>query len=193
MRMFARNSLIVFTVLLYFTSGAAIAKPELKEETLYYQVSGDNAEALRQQINSRSSAQQDGRTYGAYTRWNVRWHYDWATTDSYCSMTTVTTQVDVTYTLPQWVDRKAAPAQLQKKWDRYYNALIDHEHGHKEFGLKAAKAIELALSGMGHESCDRLQHDANSKGNKILDKYIAREKQYDIKTRHGMNDGAVFP
>ncbi len=189
----ARHIAIVLVAFLCAYNTGVIAKPELKEETQYYAISGDSAEALRREMNSKSNISENGKTFDAYTRWNVRWNFNWENTASYCSMTTVTTSVDINFTLPSWVDRDSAPAALRKKWDRYYAALIEHEHGHKEFGVKAAKAIELSLSGMGRDTCSALQRDSGNQANKILEKYIAREKQYDIDTRHGMDDGAVFP
>jgi predicted secreted Zn-dependent protease len=186
-------NVVLLAVFITVTSPMAHAKPVLKIKTDYYTISGDSADALRQQINIRSSARENGKTYDAYTRWHVNWQYNWAKTESYCSLTAVTTNVDVTITLPKWLDHDSAPAALKKQWDHYYTALVEHENGHKDFGLKAANAIELAFSGMGRDSCSSLQRDANSTGQKILNKYTALEKQYDIDTDHGMNDGAVFP
>ena len=189
----ARHVAIVLAAFLCAHSSGIIARPELKEETHYYDINGDSADALRREMNSKSKLGENGKNFDAYTRWSVRWHFNWENTASYCSMTTVTTSVEVSFTLPRWVDHDRAPAELRKKWERYYAALIEHEHGHREFGVKAAKAIELSMSGMGRDSCSALQRDANNQANKILAKYVALEKQYDIDTRHGMNNGAVFP
>jgi predicted secreted Zn-dependent protease len=85
-------------------------------------------------------------------------------------------------------------ADTLQRWNRYYTALIAHENGHRDFGVKAATEIEQALLNLeARENCKRLEQDANAVGYEILNRYIADEKLYDIDTNHGMNDGAVFP
>lgn len=165
------------------------AEPDVNTQTEYYTVDGETAQDIREDMNSKRSGD-----YDAYTEWHVKWHFRWKSDDQECHLTSVTTSVDVKFNLPKLAKDTIANEDAKHRWKRYYRALIDHENGHRDFGVKAANEVEYALSKMGsRRSCTTLENDANKLGKEIVRKFNAQEKQYDIDTRHGMNDGAVFP
>ena len=108
-------------------------------------------------------------------------------------MTKVTSTVNVKFTLPKWKNRGDSNGMLRNKWDKYYMALINHENGHKKFGIGAAEEIESQLIKLSSKSCKTLEKKANALGKNIIDKYASLEKEYDEETNHGMNNGAIFP
>jgi len=181
-------------VILSLYSLALAAEPVVSVTSHYYQIQGDTAKALRREMNTKSPVKQNGKRYDAYTAWSVKWRYTWDRTEHRCEINRVTTTVDVTFTLPDWQNYEAAPSALQQHWDDYYQALVAHEQGHQAFGVEAATEIEQGILALGpRENCQRLERDANKLGYKTIAAHSASEKQYDLDTNHGMNDGAVFP
>jgi len=57
----------------------------------------------------------------------------------------VYTTVDATFTVPRWADYQKASWDRQQKWDKFYKSLMDHENGHKDIAIEAAKKIENEL------------------------------------------------
>ncbi len=165
------------------------AKPVINIETHYYEVDGKNAQEIRKDMKRKHPD-----AYDAYTAWRVDWRFFWFETAKDCHLTKVKTTVGVKFTLPKLVENNQADKETQQRWARYYQALIEHENGHRDFGIRTAEAIESALLAMGsRQNCIILERDANNLGYGILNQAIADEKQYDIDTQHGMKYGAVFP
>lgn len=183
---------ILFITLLF--AAEVSAQPTVNIIYTTYAISGVSAEELREHMNSKSNIRRYGKTFDALTSWNVNWRFNWNTKNSKCYITTASSTVDVTFTLPKWTNRDMSSRYLINKWDRYYDALTQHENGHKDFGIKAAEEIEQAILEMPSRiSCKILESEANEIGKRILKKYMDLEKEYDENTNHGSNDGAVFP
>jgi len=174
-------------------SCCAFASPKVNETTQYYSIYGETADELRHEMNTKSTIKQAGSNYDAYTSWYVNWRFNWKKSNGQCFMKNVKSTIEVKYTLPKWVNSNNAPVYLKKRWTHYYNALIAHEKGHKNFGINAAKEVESRLSTLSAKNCANLENKANSLGKNIIEKYTALEKDYDKSTNHGMNNGAVFP
>ena len=180
--------------LLAALASSAGAEPTVKISYKYYDIEGWTADDLRQQMDRLGIRWTNGKTYDAYTGWNVNWHYRHRMIDGECSMVKVTTTVKVEFRLPRWTDSENAPVALQKKWDDYMQALRHHEDGHKDFGIKAAAEIERALAELEPaESCEDLAEIANGLGEQIISKYADDERVYDAETNFGKTQGAVFP
>lgn len=185
--------LIIISIVLCIFSNKALASPKINVTTEYYSIYGVTANELRNEMNTKSSIKQSGNTYDAYTSWFVNWRFKWNKNNGQCSMTSVKSSVKVNFTLPKWENSNSAAVNLKKRWTNYYNALITHENGHKDFGINAAKEVENRLSVLSAKNCSSLKSTANSLGKKIIDKYVFLEKKYDENTNHGMTNGAVFP
>ena len=187
------KKIIIISTIISLLSTTVAAEPTVNIETKYYSIYGSSANELREAMNTKSPVRQSGNTYDAYTSWYVNWRFNWDSYNGECYMTKVTTTVDVEFTLPQWINRNEANSSLKEHWDNYYSALIDHENGHKDFGINAAREIESKLLTLSSKRCSSLEKKANSLGTSIINKYATKEKRYDRTTNHGMNEGAVFP
>jgi predicted secreted Zn-dependent protease len=185
--------LIKISILLCLLSKSVFASSKVNINTEYYLIYGSTANELRNDMNTKSVIKESGNTYDAYTSWFVNWRFNWNENHGKCSMTNVNTTVKVNFTLPKWKNSNSAAVNLKKHWAHYYNALVTHENGHKDFGVNAAKEVESRLSVLSAKSCSSLKSKANRLGKKIIDKYIVLEKEYDKNTNHGMKNGAVFP
>lgn len=165
------------------------AQPVVNTDTEYYIVDGEDAASIREDMNAKRSGK-----YDAYTSWKVKWRFYWDNKKTSCTITDVKTDVAVKFTLPKLAKNTQADSDAKRRWNNYYRALIAHENGHRDFGIEAATEIETALLSMGQRSnCKTLETEANELAHSIISEYGERNKQYDVDTRHGMNDGAVFP
>ena len=174
--------------------GLAYAEPTVKINYNYYEIRGTTAEKLRQEMNLSGPLDKDEKRYDAETKWHVSWKYWFGKSRYECWINRVTTEVEVTFTMPRWKRSKKMSKELEQQWRSYMEVLQEHENGHKNFGINAAREIERRLTSLGSmRSCNALENTANSIANQIIDKYIKIEIEYDRRTDHGRTQGAVFP
>ena len=172
----------------------AFAEPDIEINKKYYTVSGTTAAEIRASLTSNSPVTYKGRKHDARTDWQVSWNYYWNETPRECKLTSINTSLEVSYTLPRLTTHAKLEEPLKSRWNNYYDALLKHEEGHQNFGIKSVREIEATLHALGpRKDCDTLQKDANSAGHRILKKYAKLEKAYDKETNHGIKNGAVFP
>jgi predicted secreted Zn-dependent protease len=190
-----RQQTITRLLLLFWLLPAVLfASTKPRINTVYYMVAGNTADDIWTDIIAKSPVKENGRQHVAYTRWHVNWQFWWSDNGSSCEISKLTTKLDVTYTLPRLKQSSSIPQSVTAHWEKYYAALLGHEQGHKDLGIKAAIEIEDKLSTMGpRRSCKQLELDANTMGKSVIDKYSKIEKEYDRSTNHGLNTGAVFP
>ena len=192
--MHRRNNPIQFALFSCLLSAAVLAEPETRSSNMYYPVAGNTAEQLWADVLEKSPVRQNAKRHVAYTSWHVNWQFWWLEQVGSCEISKVQTRLDVTYTLPRLKQASSMPESLVTRWEKYYAALLEHEQGHKDLGIKAANEIEQRISGMGpRANCSQLEQDANAIGKSVIDKYSRIEKKYDRSTKHGLNTGAVFP
>jgi len=173
---------------------AAIADIDTRVRNVHYMVGGDTAEDIWADILAKTPVHQNGKRYSAHTKWNVSWQFWWTDNGNSCEISKVTTELEVTYTLPRLKQASSIPDSVVAHWDKYYAALYDHELGHKDLGSRAAIEIENQILNMApRDSCEQLESDANEIGKSMIAKYSRIEKDYDRTTNHGLNTGAVFP
>lgn len=192
MRYLAVSTALLFLAM--FLPSHGLAEPVVSIQRSYYTVSGKTENDIRADINAKTPVSENGRKFDAHTKWHVRWNFWWHKSSTACKITRVETKVDIQQILPKLVEDISLPETLSRKWRAYLQALIGHEDGHKSIGLSAAKEIEERLRGMAPGlTCKELESEANATAKGIIVKYARQEKEYDRRTRHGMNEGAVFP
>lgn len=170
------------------------AEPTIMIDYDYYDIEGQTADELREQMNIYGVVWSNGNIYDAYTGWNVKWHYQYRLINEGCSISSVETTLYVDFRLPRWKNYSDGPSGLKRKWDAYMRSLRRHEDGHKKIGLTAAAEIERSLIEMEPAAtCDDMAERANKLGRRILAEYAEKEKAYDARTNFGETQGAVFP
>ncbi len=158
----------------------------------YYDVSGNSAKELRDQMRQKGPFGKDGKRYDARTDWHVSWNYRYQPFPEGCRFTELQTTFTVTIILPNW-SSVGASAALVRKWERYMSALRLHEDGHQSNGVKAAEEIQALQSLRSSAGCPALMKEFQSKADSIFDKYRAADDAYDASTGHGRSQGATFP
>jgi len=184
--------LLVFT--LAVTPKATIAEPIVELKTDYYLISGETAAEIRDSMDRKRPIRENGLSYDAHTDWFVKWNFWWGQPNDSCTITRVTTKLNIQFILPELNGTSTLAEALRHKWKIYMEALLRHEDGHRNISIRAANEIENKILNMASRpTCERLEIDANQIGNSLLRKFRAIEEEYDRNSNHGMNDGAVFP
>lgn len=187
----------LFTAVMAFfiiCSVNAYAEAEIFESVETYKVQGLSEKELRKSLSEKSPCKQDGKVFDAYTTWYVKWHFEWHNESGKYRIAKANSNVEVKFTMPEWVNYANAPINLRRKWDKYIKALKEHENGHRDLGVEAAQAVIKAIEDVpARSSGELINNAANAAANRVLERYRAQEKEYDRKTNHGATTGAVFP
>ncbi|MEO6829231.1 MAG: DUF922 domain-containing protein [Acidobacteriaceae bacterium] len=160
---------------------------------VYYDVTGDSAGELRQDLNNKGPLDH-GKRFDANTLWHVTWKYLYVPVGNGCKFTQMSTSLDGTIELPRWDHTGFVPGPLRRDWKRYLAALRVHEDGHYAHGVAARNEIQaLGQSFQIAGSCTTIAKTFNDLAASILDKYGAMDQKYDHDTGHGKTQGAIFP
>ena len=87
-------------------------------------------------------------------------------------------------TLPRLVG-ETSPEALDR-WRRFIAALRTHEAGHARYAYEHVGDVKAVLSG---PSCA----NASAAGEAAIRRIAQHDVTYDLETRHGATQGAVFP
>lgn len=164
-----------------------LSKPKIgiSINTNYYNIQGLTENELRQQMDSLGPTDSYGR-HDAYAKWDITWSKP-------CNGL-LSVRVNVVFTYPKWLKPDNSDSNLDSKWTRYIEALINHESGHQGIATRATQEIMDTLYGLPNTSnCAEQNQQVVSLGNEIINKYKQEEIQYDTSTNHGRTQGAVFP
>jgi len=174
---------------------SAFDKDNVMVEYNYYDIRGNKADELRKQLDALGPfSEKNRRNYDGLTRWQVSWKSKYRYQGDECLEFKVSTQAQITYTMPKWVNYQKGPVSLRKRWDKYYNALDTHEQGHGKHGVMALKEIERSLPKIENgKSCQELEQAFKEEVDDIIGKYNRIDVKYDEETQHGFTQGAIFP
>ena len=159
----------------------------------FYTIAPQKIQDLPIELDHRSPIVYQGRKYHGYTQWWVSWQFYWYENPASCQITQVKTTLKVVYNLPKLLEKSATNAPLKKAFDRYYQALFNHEQNHKNHGLEAALAIQAQLENLrSFPTCRDLNHQANALVQSLIRAYRQKDLDYDRRTEHGRLEGAVI-
>jgi predicted secreted Zn-dependent protease len=188
-----RIMIIAALALLAAGGAAAHAAPSLMERQQDYTVTGRSAAEVRGQMDRFGPRSEDGTVYDANTRSELSWSYQYQPGLDGCRIGSANVWLAVVYVMPRWTDYESAPRDVRDSWDRYRERLIIHEHGHRDVGMQIAADLEQELLDMRARYCDELGKAADEAGRHKLQVLRMRNREFDDQTRHGADQGAVFP
>ncbi|MBI1841071.1 MAG: DUF922 domain-containing protein [Verrucomicrobia bacterium] len=176
----------------FWCAGSTLAQSETRWTTNYYTVAGSTLPDI--EASMRRSRPAQGQTeWQGFTKWNVTWRFTSQTSASGCQPTSFSVQTALTTTLPRWQGSTNATSLTRTNWIRFFQALSRHERGHAQFALDAATELRKRLDEVGEAAdCLALRERIDALGKSVVDDAIAKEKQYDIDTRHGVSQGAAL-
>ncbi|HUP29261.1 MAG TPA: DUF922 domain-containing protein [Usitatibacter sp.] len=161
-------------------------------EMEYFVVQGSTLAHLRETMRETAPKDVEGVPRWGMARWRLRWKFEHARAAD-CRIGKFNITVTSRLIMPRWPDREKAPQALQDMWDRFYRALLLHENGHRDNGIRAANDLARRLRGMAaHRDCASLNAEIENVGARIVSEYGLVDKAYDRSTDHGVSQGAVF-
>lgn len=94
--------------------------------------------------------------------------------------------VNISLTLPEWVNKSAASDQDQKMWDLYLKFIKRHEQGHINIALKEARELQAELAQQtSAPSCQELTNKIKALFVVEKEKIAEVNANYDNRTRRG--------
>ena len=151
----------------------------------YYEITGDSAAALREQINALGPTDVQGQHADAYTDWYIDWNWPgYGRAD--CDLSQVRVSYALTVTFPSWQPSADATPALIDHWQRYTLRLALHEKGHVDNIVKNERTMQQAIQ---RATCITAEAAAQQALKRLRDFDI----NYDRKTKHGATQGATFP
>ncbi len=187
-----KNIFAVFFMGALFFSPAAGAQPKENTVVEYYDIQGNSKKDLIKEMKKKG-VHENGKRFHAHTDWLVSWKYQYAPAADGCRIFSVVTDLEISFFLPRWVPGPGVSSGLVEKWENYYAALKTHEDGHADIGRKAAREIDEALGKLGRGlSCPQVREAADQEAERILKIWQKENADYDVRTKNGRKQGAVF-
>jgi predicted secreted Zn-dependent protease len=155
----------------------------------YYDIDGSSAGALRNQIRRLGPKDESGKSQDALTVWSIEWGFGTVQRGDSCVLRDVKVTLDVAVTLPRWKPPATATAELLKTWQAYLKAVRLHEAGHRTIAERNAREVTAALTPLRGASCEKLSDEATRTAERIVADGRARNRAYDVQTKHGQTQG----
>jgi len=173
-------------------TAAAAARASIVATEQYYDIDGSSAGALRDQINRLGPKDESGKSRDALTVWSIEWHYTATSRPDGCVLRDVKVSLNVAVTLPRWKPPATASAEVVKAWQSYVKAVRVHEAGHRAIAERNARDVFAALTPLRGMNCDLLLDEASRTAERIVADGRARNRAYDLETKHGQTQGVVL-
>src|SRR2546429_523558 len=87
--------------------------------------------------------------------------------------------------------RSSSP-EVAKAWQSYVKAVRLHEAGHRTIAERNAREVFAALTPLRGMNCDLLSAEASRVAEQIVADGRARNRAYDVDTKHGQTQGVVL-
>lgn len=138
-------------------------------------------EALRQ-----ARPWKDEHPFDAVTHWTVAWRYSVSQSESRFRLKSGHVTVSILITMPGLVFPKITPAPVKQTWRTFIRDLLEHEEGHARIATDAGAAVREELLALGSfESLEALDAAVSAAGNRVIDVYLEKEREFDRITGHG--------
>ena len=161
----------------------------------HYDIDGSSAGALREGIARLGPKDASGTSRQALTVWDLQWTYKLvpgAPGDSSCTLGDLKVTLNVTVTLPRWTPPTTAPASLRQTWRTYLEHVKVHEAGHRAIAEGNARDLFKAMTPLRARTCAALDALASRTGEDIVADGRARNRAYDVETKHGQTQGVML-
>lgn len=169
----------------------AAARIERDERVTYYEVSGDNIDAIMDQLDTHGPPDDNGERFHGRTDARIDWAFNLRAVGDHCAVRDVLTKLHVTLIMPRL---STVDPEVREHFSGYVGRLTVHETGHIDNARKTAVQIDLALKALPPESsCRAMKEKANVLGHRLFNEGAARDVAYDQSTDHGRIQGAHFP
>src|SRR4029077_14746632 len=128
----------------------------------------------------------------ALTVWSIEWAYTPASRPDGCVLRDVKVTLNVAVTLPRWKPPATVSPAVVRSWQTYLKAVRLHEAGHRAIAERNARDVMAALLPLRGTNCDQLSDQATRTAEQIFADGRARNRAYDVDTKHGQTQGVVL-
>jgi predicted secreted Zn-dependent protease len=153
----------------------------------YYDITGTTESELRNSIDSKRPKDPfDGnRPVDSYTDWYFSWNWQGYGTDT-CDLSTAVVAYKIKVKVPRWETPSDVSPELIAKWEEYMQKLALHEQGHVDNIVNNYLDVKTAIQGA---TCTTAEAAAQA----MLVQLRKFDSSYDLETKHGATQGAIFP
>jgi predicted secreted Zn-dependent protease len=153
----------------------------------FYLIEGASLNDLGESMKTRRP-----HDHNAYTKWHIDWNYSFRIEPNQWTLDKFDTRVQIRYTFPKWQTTDTPDKNVVTEWERFMNAVTEHEIGHSDLGLAAAAEMNrtMSFSVWQGETRREVKERIDAKCSEILEKYRKLEIEYDKNTDHGKTQGA---
>ena len=159
---------------------------------VFYGITGSSAEELAAAMRRLGPEVSGTRVPGA-TRQEVSFDYQVVRNGPDCRIRAVQVQLEMTTTLPEWLNPSAAPAELRELWEAFAEAVRRHEEVHKVISLAGAHDLLRKISLISPRSCAELDHETGAQADASVKRLATENARYDHDTVGGQLEGVVWP
>jgi predicted secreted Zn-dependent protease len=160
--------------------------------TNFYLVTGTTLGEIRASLDRSRPSTEIGKMDG-FTAWQIDWQFTSERYGSGCRCRFFSTRTTITTTLPRWTSPTNTASSVKESWASYIAALGQHEAGHAQLALAAAREVQERIKEVGEASdCESLKIKINDIGQRIVEEYKKHEQDYDRRTRHGVTQGSLL-
>ncbi|TBR10885.1 MAG: DUF922 domain-containing protein [Lysobacter sp.] len=169
---------------------APTARTRVRDETVFYDVSGITTHDIAQQINLHGPGGIYRSLVAGNTKASIEWSLEMQQARGSCSLAGVDITLDVRTTLPRWTDAGRATRQVRRKWERFLERLQDHEARHRAIGIETASRVQAAaLARTVAPDCMSLRAAIAAVVVNEIREGGRRNREFDTQTRHGLDTG----
>ncbi|HUI45294.1 MAG TPA: DUF922 domain-containing protein [Nitrospirota bacterium] len=175
-------------------SNSGFIPPVVTEKYEYYEVCGICEKDLQCDLKQKCITWDDGKKYDSVTSWKIKWDYGYDNVASTCKADSFKVNLEVIFRLPKWERTDQAPKDLVAKWDTFVRNLLTHEKGHRDLAIAAAAELARSVAELPPApTCTDVDKKVQAMSRISMQKLNEEEKKYDVTTKHGQTQGAVFP
>ena len=154
-----------------------------------YAVTGSSPHEIWHAI-TRARPWKTNHNYSATTTWVARSQYRFDAGEDGFRLVKFHEETKVTVTLPRWAPPRMPPGNGAAV-DKAVNALALHESGHVAIACQVTGELMREMGKLGSfASRQEMRDAARDTENRVLARYRARDRDYDLETRHGAFQGA---
>lgn len=181
---------IIYFILIYLPI-LLVAKPIVSSKIIYYDINPKSKQDLKRVLFSKTPILIEGKKYLGVTKWKINSKYKVNNKKKSCHIINLKTNLNVKLIMPRLSKSNSFSYSIKSSFKSFYNKLYVHEKKHKEYAIQAVKEIDKKLNKLpSYKTCKILKERIKSSSQKIINKYIKKNKQYDERTNHGLNRGA---
>jgi predicted secreted Zn-dependent protease len=171
-------------------ASAAAAGTKVLVKTRAYDIIGTTGPTLLEAMDRKGPKHGFMTRAIAQTTYTVDWDLDVTQTNGRCRLRHANGTLNLTYTFPR-IASTITPA-LQKRWNRFFAGVRDHEEAHGRIAKDMMRATERSISGLifaGDPQCNKTRREARLRIDTAFAEYEAKQNAFDA--REHRNGGHV--